>query len=738
MRKLKFIWSLMLCSALTLCACTTNDEEEDNGSGNGGNKGEITGVMETLQLNGFVRDTDGNPLEGVTVTSGTSTMTTNASGMFTFTQVNVNNNRTVLSFTKEGYFSVVKSQENADGDNLEVVMCSKGNGTISSEATYTSSTAKELSAGGMKIEMPKDGYVVDATGKSYSGQVKTDMMYLDPNNEYFSELMPGGDLAAVRTDGSSTQLVSYGMTNVNMTDANGNKLQLKDGETAKLTFPVPEGMTDNLPDEIPLWTFNESTGLWEEEGVATLQGNVYVGEVKHFSWTNLDYPEEQGTVKGYVRDEKGNAVKNTFVQVGQLQTRTDNSGYYEQTVPANQSFEVSVKPQYYGNYKDIVAVQVDGLNPRETRTVNLTLPVLHTVSGTIVNDAGGPRIASIWIEYGNNKTTSALSDIDGAFTVQAPQGYKGDATLKVQTAEGDVKDVDIYLDGNNDVYVYEVHISSQTTKGIYVYLSDGSNAYFNVESTADLSSGVMIIDDKLYCANDEDADDVYFALQINDYKEGTTKYTDVTTYVNNGNANEYLYGASEVNITRNDNSFVFKLDGKGTYAKNSSGKYDENATYTGIVTMNFIFSGKSLNNVIPTQAGFPSFTPELSTAAPLALLLSECAYADNGGMIYYNGGITEFNTLKAAASKAGLKKVDEESEGIEYQCITYYSNNKFISIEYDAECDAIGSNADIMNDDAPIEVIVFDGMDKSVFNSLMGAKAKKPLAKIVRKKGLRN
>lgn len=104
----------------------------------------------------------------------------------------------------------------ADGASWEVVMCKKENNDFTSVKTYSSSSDQTLQAGEMKIDMPQDGYKVDGTGVGYTGKVKSEMVYLDPNNERFSEMMPGGDLAAVRSDNSSAQLVSYGMTDLNM------------------------------------------------------------------------------------------------------------------------------------------------------------------------------------------------------------------------------------------------------------------------------------------------------------------------------------------------------------------------------------------------------------------------------------------------------------------------------------------------------------------------------------------
>lgn len=69
-----------------------------------------------------------------------------------------------------------------------------------------------------------------------------------------------------------------------------------------MTFPIPETMRDNPPPTIPLWYFDDESGLWVEEGIATLQGDVYVGEVGHFSWHNLDVPAERVSISGKVTD----------------------------------------------------------------------------------------------------------------------------------------------------------------------------------------------------------------------------------------------------------------------------------------------------------------------------------------------------------------------------------------------------------------------------------------------------
>ncbi len=97
-----------------------NEGDDDDG----GEKPELVeGRMEDLSLSGIVRDVNGTPLEGVSIVSGSSVATTNADGFFEFDKiqiVNVLNDRSVVRFSKAGYFDVVRSGTSADGESWEL------------------------------------------------------------------------------------------------------------------------------------------------------------------------------------------------------------------------------------------------------------------------------------------------------------------------------------------------------------------------------------------------------------------------------------------------------------------------------------------------------------------------------------------------------------------------------------------------------------------------------------------
>jgi hypothetical protein len=186
--------------------------------------------------------------------------------------------------------------------------------------------------------------------------------------------MPGGDLAAIRTTGSETQLISYGMAEVSLTDNAGNPLQLKEGAASQLTFPIPAGMESNPPATIPLWYFDEERGIWIEEGTATLQGNVYVGSVTHFSWHNLDVPGERVTIKGKVTDCEDKPVSYVKVTVDQTAAVTNSKGEYSVFVPANTPVTVVVKSKDYSNYSPEVSHNISGKLGGTVVTQDIKLP----------------------------------------------------------------------------------------------------------------------------------------------------------------------------------------------------------------------------------------------------------------------------------------------------------------------------------------------------------------------------
>ena len=748
---LTFMFMALLMMLMTFASCSKlqdllNEGDDDDDDDGGINPPELVeGRMEDIALSGIVRDASGTPIEGVSIVSGSSAATTNTDGFFEFDQiqvVSVQNDRSVVRFSKAGYFDVVRSMDadDAEGASWEVVMCKKENNDFTSIKTYSSSSDQTLQAGEMKIDMPQDGYKVDGTGLSYTGKVKSEMVYLDPNNERFSEMMPGGDLAAVRSDNSSAQLVSYGMTDLNMYAENGDKLQLKDGSKAKLTFPIPAGMGENPPASIPLWSFNEKTGLWEEEGSATLQGNVYVGEVAHFSWVNLDYPEKQGTVYGYVKDDTGKVLPGVRLSIGQLlaSTVSKSDGYYSHEVPANTDFSITVKDLYYGGINQNVSVKVSALSPGERRQVDITLPHLIRVYGKVMNERGDGIRSSVWVQTDKAKTEVLQTDKDGNFNVYVPKDMKGKATVFARTYRGDEVSKDITIE-DKDVYV-ELTVGGTggvNTNMIHIFSDVLGNEAWPIPTYTSPLSGVVILDNAMMLIPEKRAN-ILMSIMVAQYDKEKTTYTDgVTAYVaNQAEKRQFqtmLGKEMKCTVQRNGNDFVFSLEGNGVFYQEASDndadeeeteeKYDENAKLEGkMMSYPLLVAAKTLRNIKPVDAGFPSFTPQLDAKAPLALLITESLNVGKGGVVYYNGGSNDYKTLKNAAAKLGLTNMGEDNEDGCMSVIFYSAKKKIlITLDYNPQATGVTDKNTFEDADeyAPISMTILDGISEDTLRAMM-------------------
>ena len=280
---LPFLWrglgGGLLLIALAGCPGTSPVDDPDNTNDpNNPAKPEekVEYVMQDVKMTGLVKDAGGNPLSGVTVTTGTLNATTGSDGKFSFTQAGTVDSRAVVKFEKSGYFTQTRSGDKANEMYIEAMLYCKGNDSISLQTDFDAAKEKTLQLRGITINLPA-GCMAKADGSAYSGTVRADVLYLTPVNETTSQLMPGGNLA---TDKSDEMMLPVGMVDVVFTDNVGNPLEIKDKTNIPISFPAPASATDAT---VPLWTFDEAKGIWKAEGSVTKQGNVYTGTVSHFT-----------------------------------------------------------------------------------------------------------------------------------------------------------------------------------------------------------------------------------------------------------------------------------------------------------------------------------------------------------------------------------------------------------------------------------------------------------------------
>ena len=671
----------------TAC-CSTDDVS--GGGGDVPGPDPVPAPMSMAQLSGFVYDEYGDPIDGVTVTSGTSSVKTNAHGAFTLSSVNVVNGRSVVRFSKPGswYADVVRSVEAKEGDVWEVAMPSISN------VIFDSSTGKLLNLRGMKVDIPANS-IKETTEAAYTGNVDSRMAYLDPNDENFSSMMPGGDLAATgygEKDPSNPnpQLISYGMTSVELSKSQTEALQLNG--VATVTFPAPAGLEEH--DIIPLWGFNEETGLWEYEGDATKQPDgTYQGTVTHCSWHNLDYPEKRASCKVIVKDNAGRAIPFQKVIVGQVQATTDTNGEFSCNVPTNTPFVVTVKSIDYSNYTPEVAQNVTITTAGEVREVNIVLPSTSKMSGTITNKGAGAQV-SLNLTYGDKVVKSVMSDVNGKYVMNLPLGYTGSATLDILAADGTVFKKNITLNGEDQVVDYSID-APETAKGNVSFEGEGIKATLTISDfSAYTLGGVVIMGDQIeimsgsghHHGSSSGEPTAYISIEgsYDPSQSSYSGYLNASRYSEDSDESINVNYPATINISRNGNSFEFTSNGAGSYNSYSS---EGQISASGTVDGKLIYS--LLAEIAETGASTSpaSWVPTLSGKTPtLGATIADNPKLGAGWYVEYNNEETydDYMTLvnSAKATMGTPYYMDDDADDPNYKQYVFISGNQYLSINF--------------------------------------------------------
>jgi hypothetical protein len=300
-------------------------------------------------VSGFVTDENNASVMGAIVQFGTSISTTDKYGYFEAKNVQVIKNAAFVTVTKPGYFKGIKTFMAVGGESafFRIKLMPKttsGNINAATGGTVTLSN-------GLSIKLPAGGTVNAATNSQYTGTVKVSAYWISPTAADLAMIMPG-DLRGINTEGSLKLLQTFGMAAVELTGSSGELLQIVNGQKATLTFPIPSSLLAAAPTAIPLWYFDETNGLWKQEGTATKTGNTYIGDVGHFSFWNCDVPENFVQFNCSLKKSVKEPLAFTLIKITVAGTNnfkygyTNASGNVDGLVPANSNLIMEVFPAY--------------------------------------------------------------------------------------------------------------------------------------------------------------------------------------------------------------------------------------------------------------------------------------------------------------------------------------------------------------------------------------------------------
>jgi len=352
------------------------------------------------------------PLPGVTVSIGTKTTTTNSSGEFLLSDIPTGT-LVLVNFEKAGYIGnqkVVTVQANRTTFVESILF-------VPTTSSFPSSQATTLSDSGSSIMIPNDAFVT-SEGTAFSGTVYSEIKFFDPTNLNDLTAFPG-NFSGIQTDGTETMFESFGFVSAQFFDAANpqNELQLAAGKTATLYSLIPYSVVNNAPETIPMWYYDESTGKWMEQGVATKNSIYYEGTVSHFSYWNFDNPivvDDQSTLTGRVMtaDRSEPIAGAQVVATGQdyagyTRVYSDAQGYFSISVKASAQVKLQAfSGQSFSQQTGIINTPTSG-GTFEIGILSIT-DLSFTLTGKLI-DSGGLPISS---QYGM------------IFQVNPPQGQQ--------------------------------------------------------------------------------------------------------------------------------------------------------------------------------------------------------------------------------------------------------------------------------------------------------------------------
>jgi Carboxypeptidase regulatory-like domain/Bacterial Ig domain len=243
------------------------------------------GATTDAVFSGQVTGPTGLPIGGATVAANTGVTRTDADGGFTVSVKR--SDRYVVNVSAPGFLSASKIYDRSLASQTyrlanASVQTVNPRGVIRVQDNRRDLEQRKLR--GASVTIPADT-LVGPDGRRATGSLQAQIATIDIANGE----MPG-DFGARGRNGGETNIISFGAVEIELRDSTGRPYNLARGQAAEVSIPVPASMPQP-PPSIALWTYNRTTGFWDEEvGTATLNAatRTYVGKVSHFSTINTD------------------------------------------------------------------------------------------------------------------------------------------------------------------------------------------------------------------------------------------------------------------------------------------------------------------------------------------------------------------------------------------------------------------------------------------------------------------
>jgi hypothetical protein len=218
-------------------------------------------------VSGVVLSIDDAPLDGISVTIGNRTTTTDSQGHYTFTDIPAGNH--VVTFEHPLYVLTQRPVTVMPANKPKVDV----NLLLRSDAQTL-----DVDQGGSIVDGPLSVYfepedLAFADGTPVHGLVDVVMTVIDPRRPQHVLAAPAR-LEGVDTNGAQVGLISFGMAEIEAFQGT-KKLQVRPGRSVTAAMNV-SGLANLAPegDSIPMWHLDTELGLWVQDQSSSVPPGV--------------------------------------------------------------------------------------------------------------------------------------------------------------------------------------------------------------------------------------------------------------------------------------------------------------------------------------------------------------------------------------------------------------------------------------------------------------------------------
>ena len=300
------------------------------------------------------------------------------------------------------------------------------------------------------------------------------------------------------------------MVYANLKNASGQSLFIKEGSTAMIKIPIPSAYQGTAPSSMPMWSYDEPTGYWQEEQPANLIGEFYEADVNHFSWWNADWPYNPIALSGkLVYDNEAlarSAISNVALRISLLDrpwntstVYTNANGEFNAVIPQSNSVSLEILNDCgeiaysfevgpFGSDTDLGEVVID-----------YSTLTLMEISGTLVNCDFEPILNGYAIINFSNSYTIAAVDDNGNFNASIPRCNTSDSIeIRGFDAANLIESSTFTFPSNvNQMNVGELNVCEDFSDGIIVVYVDGTRIVHKIPASASVSFSNFITDSNL-------------------------------------------------------------------------------------------------------------------------------------------------------------------------------------------------------------------------------------------------